>query len=252
MMHSLTPNAHQNRTVVLNPQLWCFLSSLNFGELIENEIQPKHNGKQSSEMQFGKTFPSIWGQKKVHLYLCAVFAPTKPHTSSSILENVSPLLLPSPNALLPVTALQYVRLLWLLSYFSTNQVSRAFSPPSLPPSSKCELILTSFFFSCVADPLGWAEWLDGELGRSPVLQREGNAWEGTSAREWSSAAMGLPTASHPGLGWHVTGKETSASEKERNNKSIIQHQHWICLSNYVYHQELNSSQYFWNCINKSI
>lgn len=37
-----------------------------------------------------------------------------------------------------------------------------------------------------------------ELGRAHGLQREGNAGEGTSAREWLSAAVGPPTASHRG------------------------------------------------------
>lgn len=99
-------------------------------------------------MQFRKNIHfNLRRLKKVHLYLCAIFAPKKPHTSLSILENVSSPLLPSPRkALLPVTTSQSVRILSLLSYFLINQVSRAFSPPSLSPSLLCcELILTSFF-----------------------------------------------------------------------------------------------------------
>ena len=81
---------------------------------------------------------------------------------------------------------------------------------SLPPSSSQSWFKLLFF--CVAAPLGWAEWLDRELGRAPGLQREGKAGEGTGAREWFSAAVGPPTASHRGLQWCETGEPTPASE----------------------------------------
>lgn len=116
----------------------------------------------------------------MHLYLCAVFAPEKPHTSLSILGNVSCPLLPSPRkALLPVTTLQSVRILSLFSYFLINQVSRAFSPPpffsSLPPPSSALSWFKLFF--CVAAPLGWAEWLDRELGQGSWFE-EGGEYRG--------------------------------------------------------------------------
>lgn len=82
-----------------------------------------------------------------------------------------------------------VRILSLFSYFLMVQVSRAFLPLS-PSLLFSELILTSFFW--VADPLGWAEWLDRELGRAPGLQGEGNAREGTGPGSVSQQSWGHP------------------------------------------------------------
>lgn len=141
-------------------------------------------------------------------YLCAVFAPKKPHISLSILENVSSPLLPSPRKrVLPVpnfaVCWDSVTIFLLLGQPSFQGVFSPFSPSFLCS----ELIWTSF--SLVPAPLGWAEWLNRELGRAPGLQREGPAGEETGVREWSSAAVGPPTAPRRGLRlWHATGKET--------------------------------------------
>lgn len=96
-----------------------------------------------------KHSPQCKNRKKVHLYLWAVFVPKKSYISLSILENVPAPLLPSPRkALLPVTTLQCVRILSLFFNFLINQVSRAFSLPSFPPSSSLSCLKIFFLSGC--------------------------------------------------------------------------------------------------------
>ena len=93
-------------------------------------------------------------RKRVHLYLCAVRAPTKPHTSLSILENLPSPRLPSPRkALLPLTTLQvWQDSVTLFPFSRSTKFPGRFLPLSLslslslsPSLLFSELIYTSFF-----------------------------------------------------------------------------------------------------------
>lgn len=107
---------------------------------------------------------------------------------------------------------------------STKFPGRFLPPHSFSPSLHCyELILTFFFLLC-----GCSSGLSRVVGQRAgqgllVFWGRRIAGEEISRREWSSAAIGPPTASHGGLWWHATGKITSASfsKKEKKRKKNI-------------------------------
>lgn len=154
----------------------------------------------------------------------------KSHTSLSILETWP---LPFSSAqgtlLLPLTTLQSERIVSLFLFLELLSFQGVFFllSPSLPPLPWVDLNFLCFFFfflRCVffffslpgsaAAPPGCEEWLAGELGRAPALQREGNNGEGPST-------LGPPTASHGRLHRHATRKTDFSHTKKNLQAAII-------------------------------
>lgn len=118
----------------------------------------------------------------------------KSHSSLSILETWP---LPFSSAqgtlLLPLTTLQSERIVSLFLALKRLSFQGVFS--LLSPSLLFTGLIQTFsflfcflFFFFPAQRLLLQEWLAGELGRAPALQREGNIGEGLST-------LGPPTAS---------------------------------------------------------
>lgn len=112
-----------------------------------------------------------------------------------------------------VTPSQSARTLSVFFDFLINQISRAFSAPSLslPPPFWVDFNL---FFSewllVWAEQSGWTgSWAGLLVSRGRGMQGRGPVYG-----EWSLVFMGPPTASQRGLQWHATGKVSSAWKKE--------------------------------------
>jgi len=143
--------------------------------------------------------------QNLHLYLCAIFAPKKPHNSSSILENVSSPLLPSPRRALSLSHLR--SLSGVCCSFPISRSTRFFrafspSPLALLPLLWVDLNFSFFLCSCssglsrvVGQTAGYGSWF-----------AEGGECKGGDPCEGVVLCSGPPTAPRRGLQRHVTRK----------------------------------------------